>query len=345
MKPINLLPFLSLLLLLAPSSGNAAGSMLRIACDGSNKGADVEVNGKFKGQCPLDLHVPVGTVNLKVRQVIDDLEERVFEENFRIGDGVVKKVDIELGLGQLSEKGMKYIIMYQAAAFREVEQRALSGDMKAMMEIAEWYERGRSPLSGRNYEKQVLWLRKAADAGHPKAMQKLASFYEEGKAGLPKSEEKTLAWRLRAAEAGDTVSMLELEFVYKLGEGVQNNVAQGDFWVQKCAETYLNEAKAGDPVSMKEIGLIYFSGKGIVMDRDEGLKWLKKSAATFRKLADAGDRSAMISLSAAVFDEKGEKMSADQKQYWSNLSDPRPRTFDKIKELRAFVRQTEGVSK
>jgi len=76
MKTINLLPFFSLFLFLAPSNGNAAGSMLRISCDGSSKGAEVEVNEKFKGECPLDLQVLEGTINLKVRQVIDDLEER-----------------------------------------------------------------------------------------------------------------------------------------------------------------------------------------------------------------------------------------------------------------------------
>lgn len=55
MKPIYFLPLLSLLLLLASSSGYAAGSMLRITCEGEDVGAEVLVNGKFRGECPIDL--------------------------------------------------------------------------------------------------------------------------------------------------------------------------------------------------------------------------------------------------------------------------------------------------
>jgi hypothetical protein len=97
MKPIYLLPFFSLLLLLAPSSGNAAGSMLRVTCEGDDIGAEVLVNGKFRGECPIDLQVPEGSLKLLVRKKVDARQERVFEQDIRMGEGSVKKVEARLG--------------------------------------------------------------------------------------------------------------------------------------------------------------------------------------------------------------------------------------------------------
>jgi hypothetical protein len=95
MKPIHILPVLSLLLLFTPFSGNAAGSMLRIACDGDNKGAEVQINGKFKGECPIDIQTSEGTYKLRVGKS-DASYDYIFEQDIRMGDGVIKKVEVVL---------------------------------------------------------------------------------------------------------------------------------------------------------------------------------------------------------------------------------------------------------
>ncbi len=346
MKPIHFLPFLSLLLLLAPSSGNAAGSMLRIACNGSNKGAEVEINGKFKGECPLDLQVPEGKVNLKVWQAVDDLEERVYEEKMRIGDGVVKKVDVVLGPSQLSQKGNQYLDKYYAAKLHEDEQLANSGDVKAMMEMAKHYRFGYHGILQRSEEKMVLLMRKAADGGHPEAMRWLSVFYAEGKPGFLKSKEQSLTWRIRAAEAGDQLAISELAYGYSFGGyGLHEDAAQGKIWDRKGFEVNLKNSRAGDPQSMANVGRNYIDGIGVEENRTEGLKWLQQSAATYRTLADAGDWCAMSSLSLATIDEKGEKMSPEQKEYWSKLAKARTAWFYDFKGLREFVRRTEGAAR
>lgn len=91
--------------LLAPCltlEAHAQGSILRVACEGNDVGAEVSVNGKFKGECPLDMQVGTGTLQLRLVKKIDALRERVFEQNIRMGDGAVKKVEAVLSAPQLN---------------------------------------------------------------------------------------------------------------------------------------------------------------------------------------------------------------------------------------------------
>jgi TPR repeat protein len=320
--------------------------MLRIACEDSNKGAEVIVDGKVKGKCPLDLQVSEGMVKLRVRQVVDDLEEHVYEEEMQIGDGVRKTIDVELGPSQISAKGEQYLDRYWAAKLHEDEQRASSGDPKAMMEMANNFDYGYQNILKRSTEKNVLWIRKAADAGHPGAMQKLSMYYAKGEAGFQKSDEQSQVWRLRAAEAGNTFAISELTEGYSLGEyGIKKDEVQHEIWVRKGFDARLKKAKAGDPGSMADVGESYRDGYGVEKNRDEGLKWFKGSAATYRTLADAGDWRAMSRLSESYYDEKGEKMSPERKQYWSKLAKARSAWFFEFKELRAFVQRTEGAAR
>lgn len=94
--------------LLAPAAANAGSAALRIACDGDAVGAEVYVNGKFKGECPLDMKVPEGKLKLRVQKTVDaDHEPRLFEQEIRMGDGVMKKVEVQLGPLELNAKGKR----------------------------------------------------------------------------------------------------------------------------------------------------------------------------------------------------------------------------------------------
>ncbi|GAB5605822.1 formylglycine-generating enzyme family protein [Sideroxyarcus sp. TK5] len=107
MKPIWLTPLLSLLLL-ASFNAHAAGSALRIVCDGDADGAEVYINDKFKGECPLDLKVPEGRLKLRVQMTVDaDHEPRLFEQEIRMGDGVMKKVEVQLSPLELTAEGKR----------------------------------------------------------------------------------------------------------------------------------------------------------------------------------------------------------------------------------------------
>jgi hypothetical protein len=82
-----------------PLAVHAETSMLRVACEGDDVGAEVSVNGKFKGECPLDMQVAPGTLKLRVVKA-----ERQFEKEIRIGDGVVKKIAVVMELNEAARK-------------------------------------------------------------------------------------------------------------------------------------------------------------------------------------------------------------------------------------------------
>ncbi|MEQ1583168.1 MAG: PEGA domain-containing protein, partial [Candidatus Nitrotoga sp.] len=66
MKSVYVL-FLLMMPLTVSINAYAAGSVLSVNCKGDDEGAEVLVNGKFKGECPLDIKVPVGKLKLKVQ--------------------------------------------------------------------------------------------------------------------------------------------------------------------------------------------------------------------------------------------------------------------------------------
>lgn len=83
----------------------AAGSLLIVNCKGEDVGAEVFVNGEFKGECPLEVKVPAGRLSLKVQKEVDSFNDRIFEQAMRLGDDVIKNIDVKLGEAQLNFKG------------------------------------------------------------------------------------------------------------------------------------------------------------------------------------------------------------------------------------------------
>lgn len=95
------------LLWLALSSAHAQSVVLRIACDGDNDGAEVSVNGAFKGSCPIDMQLQPGEVEIRAVKAINASRERVFVRKERLGDGVVKRIEVILGAATLTAHGRK----------------------------------------------------------------------------------------------------------------------------------------------------------------------------------------------------------------------------------------------
>lgn len=71
----------------------AGDSLLRIHCDDADAGAVIDINGKFRGECPLDIKVKPGPLRLRVHKPVDRSRERVFELELRMGEDSVKKID------------------------------------------------------------------------------------------------------------------------------------------------------------------------------------------------------------------------------------------------------------
>ncbi len=97
----------ALALLLAAPLAQAKTSMLRVACDGPAVGAEITINGSFKGECPLDVEVEAGTLDVRALKRLDGNREQRFEQRTSIGEGVVKRLDVQLGPPGLNSAGQR----------------------------------------------------------------------------------------------------------------------------------------------------------------------------------------------------------------------------------------------
>ena len=97
MKAINRL-FLLITACLMSASAIAASAKMHIVCAGKDDGAEVYINGKFRGECPVDIFVPEGRLKLVVRKVVDADHEWVFEKDIRMADDSEKKVEVVFSL-------------------------------------------------------------------------------------------------------------------------------------------------------------------------------------------------------------------------------------------------------
>lgn len=98
------------------------------------------------------------------------------------------------------------VVMHQhlgqtAPAFRYGRRLAELGDVIAMDEVAGMYEHGIGVPP--DWRQSLLWLRRAAEAGHHGAMLRLRRAYLEGELGLAVNESKAIEWANRARKARD----------------------------------------------------------------------------------------------------------------------------------------------
>lgn len=207
-------------------------STLRISCGGASAGAEITVNGQFKGECPLDLQVPAGSFKLVGRKTVDAEKERRYTQEVRVGDGVVKTVDVDLGSPVLN-----------AAAQKRLEDK-FNADNKALITEAEkgtpiaQHELGRRyyALNVSGYadynEKNAYWQRKAAESGYAPAQVELAVHLDnvEGR------HQESVSWLQRAVDQGNADAMNFLAHDYVSGKGVERDVEKGIALYRRAAE-------------------------------------------------------------------------------------------------------------
>lgn len=117
----------------APAAA-AASAVLRVACDGAATGAEVMINGVFKGECPLDVPVPAGTIKLRVVKKAGGTRESVFEQEFRMTADTAKRVEVELGAPQFTAEGQQ--IENQRLAREKAEAQRQADEKQRLAEIA-----------------------------------------------------------------------------------------------------------------------------------------------------------------------------------------------------------------
>lgn len=312
----------------APSTA-AAGSMLRITCEGDDVGAEVSINGKFKGECPADVQVNEGTVKLLVRKKVDEQRERVFESELRIGDGVVKKIEAQLGVAQLNatEKARQESakLRLKKMPFDVLQKEATSGDIPSMLELASRYFVGRDGTT-KDEKLYNSWTRKAAEAGDVYSMYVIALNYSIGK-----DRTNALLWYQKAAALGHAPSMLNLGMeyeVYEVGDRLVEDKVTAAQWFRKAAD-------AGDTGGISEIGMAYMTGSGVPKSWEQGVAWFRKGVtpAAYANNPRASYRC-MYWLGKAY--EKGWSVPQDEQQaiaWWRKAAEGEYADLSAVKEL------------
>lgn len=103
-------------------TANAGQGMLRISC-GSEEKVDIYVDGKLKGECPLDVAVAEGRHTVKAVKAVDADRVKTWESAQAIGDGVAKKLDISLGAATLTPQA---VARAEAAQRKQIEAHKLA---------------------------------------------------------------------------------------------------------------------------------------------------------------------------------------------------------------------------
>jgi len=150
-------------------STQTANAMLRIACSGDDMGAEIYLNGKFKGECPVDVQVPEGSYKLRVFKSLSKQYELSFEQDIRLAEGNVKKIEAVL------EK--KFTLEWQKNLDRK--QQESESEKKRQEQLAEAEKKRQEQLKLAEEEKvneKLKNLMLKAQAGDDNAMVALAEW-------------------------------------------------------------------------------------------------------------------------------------------------------------------------
>lgn len=156
MKPLYFSPLLALLLFVSASSANAGGSGLKVRCEGNDVGAEVSVNGAFKGECPLVIEVAPGSLKLRAFKS-DSTYDYVFEQDIRLGDGVVKNIDVvlEKRLNAAGQRAVNERLAAERVAQQrreaEAEARRQAVEARRQAALSELKSQGAEPGNGKAF--------------------------------------------------------------------------------------------------------------------------------------------------------------------------------------------------
>jgi TPR repeat protein len=197
-----------------------------------------------------------------------------------------------------------------AAAYREWEPLAQSGDAHAQYNLGLLYARGHGVPQDR--AAAAKWYEKAAEQGVPAAQYNLGVMYANGQ-GVQASPEQAAKWFLKAAEQGVTDAQTGLGNIYHEGDGSFRNYAEAEKWYRKAA---------GDGVASAafQLGVMHDLGQGVQRDYAEAVKW-------YRRAADGGYPAGMANLGILYYNGQGVRRDLIQAYAWfdraQRLGDPR----------------------
>ena len=121
-----------------------------------------------------------------------------------------------------------------------------------------------------DYNKALLWARKAAQMEHPQACFALGRIYDEG-LGVDVNHIEGLKWFEKAANGGDADAQNMVGNIYTDADFVKHDL-------QKAYKYYQMAAAQGHAYGMLNLGLSYLNGDGVEASFITADEWIRKAA-------------------------------------------------------------------
>lgn len=186
-----------------------------------------------------------------------------------------------------------------AQSVEDVLPQAQSGDVKAMVELAEIYRNSWDDGSDAN---ALKWLTKAAEAGSSEAMFKLYEVYNMGNLGVDSDEDTANAWLSKSAAKGYGEALFtqgnncyyddEAKGLALITKGAEAGCAEAQYFLSTYYANSWNDsynpstafgwakkaAEQNHPAAQYILATYYLKGIGTSANKAEAVKWLKKAA-------------------------------------------------------------------
>ncbi|PCJ29856.1 MAG: hypothetical protein COA94_00430 [Rickettsiales bacterium] len=174
----------------------------------------------------------------------------------------------------------------------ELEKLSNQGEVVSQANLASCYYKGEGVA--KDFDKAVLWYRKAADQGYADAQNSLGNRYYNGE-GVDKDFTKAVLWYRKAADQENADAQHNLGNRYYNGEGVAQDLSKAVLWHRKAADQ-------GNATAQNSLASCYYEGKGVAQDFTKAVLW-------HRKAADQGYAAAQNNLGYLYY--KGEGVAQD----------------------------------
>lgn len=135
------------------------------------------------------------------------------------------------------------VVIDKATKLQILINKANSGDVDAMLELAKMYQEGNGVRRG--WRKAATFYRKAANLGNATAINRLGDMYYFGY-GIEKNFYKAFELYTKSADLGNTEAINNLAFMYENGKGVMQNL-------QKAHELYTKSADLGNKLAINKL--------------------------------------------------------------------------------------------
>ena len=223
---------------------------------------------------------------------------------------------------------------------------AEAGDVEAQYRLGQEYDPNKfhGEHQQKDFDKSMMWYRKAAVNGHVEAKTSLGILYLSR--GTPEDNVEAVRLLREAAEQGNAEAQETLGDYYNVGKCVVKDRVEAERWWRKSADQRRKEAEHGSAYGYYEqlnlgncyrkgsaedkkeavkwfrmaarggnvyaqlaLGECYSQGDGVPVDKTEAVKW-------YRKAAENGNKDACIKLGDCYIEGVGVEMNKEEGSKW-----------------------------